>query len=87
MFLNRTFCFKKTQLIASLLMLPVFSFAQSQLDSIQHLEEIVVTANRYKEIIPAQTLKGEELEKLNSFSVADAIRFFSGVQILVFSTI
>jgi outer membrane cobalamin receptor len=62
-------------------MLPVFSFAQSKLDSIQQLEEIVVTANRYKEVIPAQTLKGEELVKLNSFSVADAIRYFSGVQI------
>lgn len=30
---------------------------------------------------PLQILKGAELERLNSFSVADAIRFFSGVQL------
>jgi vitamin B12 transporter len=30
---------------------------------------------------PVQVLKGADLEKLNSLSVADAIRFFSGVQI------
>ncbi|MDR2041320.1 MAG: TonB-dependent receptor plug domain-containing protein [Tannerella sp.] len=55
--------------------------AQIPVDTVQQLDELVVTANRYKEIIPAQTLKGEEMERLNSFSVADAIRFFSGVQI------
>jgi vitamin B12 transporter len=57
------------------------AFSQSKLDSVQHIDEIRVVANRYKEIIPAQTLKGEELKQLNSYSVADAIRFFSGVQI------
>ena len=55
--------------------------AQSKLDSIQRLDEVVVTAKKYKEVIPAQILKGEELQRLNSFSVADAIRYFSGVQI------
>ncbi|MDR2691670.1 MAG: TonB-dependent receptor plug domain-containing protein [Dysgonamonadaceae bacterium] len=59
----------------------LFVTAQTKPDSIRQLQEVVVTANRYKEIIPAQILKGDELEKLNSFSVADAIRFFSGVQI------
>ncbi|MDR0769361.1 MAG: TonB-dependent receptor, partial [Dysgonamonadaceae bacterium] len=56
-------------------------FPQSKLDSTQMLNEVIITANRYKEIIPAQTLKSEEMERLNSFSVADAIRFFSGLQI------
>jgi len=56
-------------------------FSQNSLDSIQNLEEIIVTANRYKEIIPAQTLKGEELSKIGTLSVTDAIRYFSGVQI------
>ena len=50
-------------------------------DSIRNLGEVVVKAKTYKEVIPAQTLKGEELRKLNSFSVADAIRYFSGLQI------
>ncbi|MBK5722319.1 TonB-dependent receptor plug domain-containing protein [Dysgonomonas sp. Marseille-P4677] len=58
-----------------------FIHAQSKLDSLQHLQEIVVTAKTYKEVIPAQKLSGEELKALNSFSVADAIRYFSGIQI------
>ncbi|MDR1610318.1 MAG: TonB-dependent receptor [Candidatus Symbiothrix sp.] len=72
---------KKAFCAIALLSLCPFVIAQTKLDSIQQLHEVVVTANRYKEIIPAQILKGDELEKLNSFSVADAIRFFSGVQI------
>lgn len=55
--------------------------AQQPLDSVQHISEVVVTAQRYREIIPAQKLSGITLERLNSFSVADAIRYFSGVQI------
>lgn len=55
--------------------------AQSKLDSIQRLDEVVVTAKTYKEVIPAQTLFGKELERLNSHSIADALRYFSGVQI------
>ena len=58
-----------------------FLNAQSKLDSIQALEEVVVTAKTYKEVIPAQRLAGDELKTLNSFSVADAIRYFSGIQI------
>ena len=46
------------------------------------LDASVVSAFRQPEkIIPAQTLQGEQLEKLNALSVADAIRYFSGVQI------
>lgn len=39
------------------------------------------SGSRYRETIPAQTLGGKELERLNTLSVADAMRFFSGVQI------
>ena len=60
---------------------PFAAFSQSRLDSIHNLNEVTVTANRYKEVIPAQTLKGEELSKMGSLSVTDAIRYFSGVQI------
>ncbi len=59
----------------------LLGFSQGKLDSIQHLKDVIVVAHRYKEVIPAQTLNGEDLEKLSSFSVADAIRYFSGVQI------
>ncbi len=55
--------------------------AQSRLDSIQQLFEVVVVAQSYKDVIPAQTLDGKELELLRSHSVADALRYFSGVQL------
>lgn len=57
------------------------AMSQSRLDSIQRLPEVVVKAQSYKEVIPAQTLKGIELEALRSHSVADALRYFSGVQL------
>ncbi|MDR2809837.1 MAG: TonB-dependent receptor, partial [Tannerellaceae bacterium] len=59
----------------------VSASAQSKLDSIQQIKEITVIANRYREVIPSQRLAGEKLEALSSFSVADAIRYFSGIRI------
>lgn len=53
-------------------------------DSIQSLHELIVTTRRPwepTEIIPVQTLAGEELRRLSSNSVADALRYFSGVQV------
>ena len=51
-------------------------------DKIQRLHEVVVTAATPKvEVIPAQSLDGEELKRLNSNSIADALRYFSGVQV------
>lgn len=50
--------------------------------SAHQLGEVVVTArNLNEDIIPAQVLSGEELHRLNSNSVADALRYFSGVQV------
>ena len=56
---------------------------QNEKDSIEStpLTEVVATAKEQKEIISAQKLSGQELDALNSFSVADAIRYFSGVQL------
>lgn len=56
-------------------------YPQLPLDSVLHLQELEVVASRYQEVIPAQRLSGDQLEALNSFSVADAIRYFSGVQL------
>lgn len=54
----------------------------SRLDSMQYLDNVVVYGRKlYAEVIPAQVLSGKNLEGLNSHSVADAIRYFSGVQI------
>ncbi|MCC8177457.1 MAG: TonB-dependent receptor [Bacteroidales bacterium] len=49
-------------------------------DSVQ-LKEVTVVAQSYKDVIPAQVLGGKELESLQSHSVADALRYFSGVQL------
>ena len=55
------------------------------LDSIyRHLEldEYTITARvKEKDIIIPQTLGGAQLKQMNALSVADAIRYFSGVQI------
>lgn len=54
----------------------------SRLDSMQYLEGVTVYGYKpYSEVIPAQILGGARLEGLNSHNVADALRYFSGVQI------
>lgn len=49
-------------------------------DTVRLLKESVIVAAsalpKYRETIPAQTLTGDELERLNSLSVADAVRYF-----------
>ena len=47
-----------------------------------NLDEYTITARvKEKDIIIPQTLAGVQLKKMNALSVADAIRYFSGVQI------
>lgn len=70
----------------ALVALPAFgwdadSIAVSVRDSFL-VDEIEVTARSLsKDIIVPQSLKGAELQRLNSLSVADALRYFSGVQL------
>ncbi|SEW36522.1 TonB-dependent receptor [Chitinophaga arvensicola] len=55
-----------------------------QADSIKtrDLREVAVTAPRAdREVNPGQKMQAKELERLGSHSVADAIRFFAGLQI------
>lgn len=50
--------------------------------TVHRIDSVVVVATRQPEkIIPAQVLSGKELQRLSAHSVADAIRYFSGVQI------
>ncbi len=61
-------------------------FAQApdslRLDRMQHIDSVVVVGSfRPEKVIPAQVLDGERLQRLGAHSVADAIRYFSGVQI------
>ena len=51
-------------------------------DSVRVIDEVEVRSRiRYHETIEPQTLKGEELERVNAHSVADALRLMSGVQL------
>lgn len=57
------------------------TYAQINRDSILELQQVEILSTNNKAVVPAQELKGEELRGLNSHSVADAIRYFSGVQL------
>lgn len=50
-------------------------------DSTHHIDEVVVTATRKVALATAQTLSGKVLQGLSSTSVADALKYFAGVQI------
>ena len=72
------------------IMLPLLIFAQerdsvmvpsSESDTIFNMSELSVYARRADEIVPSQRLSGQRLEALSTHSVADALRYFSGVQI------
>lgn len=56
-------------------------YSQNKSDSTHVLNEVMVVAKPFQNIIPNKTLSGEQLEKLNSHNVADALRYFSGVQV------
>ena len=76
MVMNRTF----TLALACVLVLSVM--AQGKMDSVQHVREIVVVSKpAMREVVPSQKLNGEMLEKLSTHSVADALRYFSGIQL------
>ena len=72
-------------LILALCATSVFAFDEAELDSLYkdfRIDEVEVTARALtKDVIVPQTLKGAELKRLTALSVADALRFFAGVQI------
>ena len=74
--------YRKILSIMLFCIIPGLSNAKEQKDSTYLLEEVLVTAQQpNRDIIPVQTLSGDELNRLNSNSVADALRYFSGVQV------
>ena len=51
-------------------------------DSVRVIDNVTVRSKiRYHETITPQTLKGEDLSRVNAHTVADALRFMSGVQL------
>lgn len=74
----------KKAVIAPLCVAVLSAHAQTgvaPLDSVQRLQEVVVVSDSRQSVIPSQRLQGDELRRLNSLSVADALRFFAGVQL------
>lgn len=54
----------------------------SGLDSMQYIQEVTVSASQYsRTIATSQTLQNRELQALSNTSVADALKYFAGVQI------
>ena len=66
--------------LAIAMLLPHSTFAQ-RLDSIHTLKDVAVVGVRPHYLTPSQTLKGSMLQNLSTTSVADALKYFSGVQI------
>ena len=57
-------------------------------DTTLSIDEVMVVATRTsQEVVPVQMLSGEKLRSLGTHSIADAIRYFSGVQIKDFGGI
>ncbi len=69
---------------AVLLFLSIVQASGQTIDTtrVYEIREVTVSAERIRrEVIPVQRLDGKVLERLNSHSVADALRYFSGVQL------
>lgn len=50
-------------------------------DCVRHLDEIKVIANSPRKLATVQELSGAELQSLSTTSIADALKYFAGVQI------
>ena len=76
--------FRAIILISALLFIQKRLYAQESIDTtkVLNISEVTVIGSRIpKEVIPVQILSGDKFEKLSVHSVADAVRYFSGVQI------
>lgn len=72
---------QKLLLCVGIITLTCSALAQNSVDSVQHIDLVTVTAQQTRQVIPSQKLSSKELQALNSYSIADAIRYFSGVQL------
>ena len=75
-----TFC--KLHICVALASIATTAGAQtSRLDSVQTLGDVSVVGVKPHYLTPSQTLRGDMLRNLSATSVADALKYFSGVQI------
>ena len=69
-------------MVAALWLLAAPQAQASIADTVARIADVVVWARpAYKEVIQPQRLEGEQLRRLNALSVADALRYFSGMQV------
>ncbi len=76
----------KSKHLAAILLLSTIctTISAQEIDSLRILDidEVVVMGGiSNKEVLPVQSLAAEELKRLSAHSVADALRYFSGIQI------
>lgn len=57
------------------------SMVHDSISRLFNLDEVTVVARQEKDVMPPQRLAGAQLDVLSTTSVADAVRYFSGVQI------
>lgn len=70
------------QYIILLFFIAISTHAQtSRLDSVHTIRDVAVVGVRPHYLTPSQTLAGAALQDLSTTSVADALKYFSGVQI------
>lgn len=60
---------------------PVAAAVTKDTAAARTLRGVTIFSDRTNSVTPVQSLSGEALQKMNSLSVADAVRFFSGVQL------
>lgn len=64
---------------------PCYTCAQIDTAKAKQLDEVQIKAKRLNQLLssptPVQLLGGDDLKRINSLSVADAVRYFSGVQL------
>lgn len=73
----------RLQITLLFLLLPLSLLAQTAgEDSTHAIDEVVVVSRlTQREVIPSQQLKGETLQRLSAQSIADALRYFAGLQL------
>lgn len=83
--LNIRFYFSFVSILGMGVFLPGISVAQIDTAKANQLQEVKITEYKNSQVnlspTPVQILIGSELKRLNSLSVADAIRYFAGVQL------
>lgn len=83
--LNIRFYFAFVSILGIGIFLPNISVAQIDTAKANQLQEVKITEYKNSRVnlspTPVQILIGSELKRLNSLSVADAIRYFAGVQL------